>query len=105
MEEMRVPPLSVFVGPWYLQNDYPEWNKSHSLRYHVHLIANDVKLKDAISFTYCIILTAGTTTGAGQEPAKVLETYKWKSHNIEREEGAHASDMRNYFIASEIPEQ
>lgn len=44
MEEVLIPPLSVFVGHMYLQRGDLEWNGLHGLRYDMRAIRSEVQL-------------------------------------------------------------
>lgn len=75
MKEVIIPRLSVFVSPRHLQHGGPKRNVSHKLRYHLYLAPCNEQLKDGIAFAYGDSVTDATITGAGREPAEVVETH------------------------------
>lgn len=79
-----------------------ERNECHRLRYHVYFIPGNVQLKGGIPSTYRDFPTAMTTSWPDREAANMMETGEKEGGNIESEEGAIVSEMRSYFISSEI---
>lgn len=105
MEAMIIPTLSVFVCHWYLQNQGPDCNGSHRLRYHACFIPIDVQLRGAKALASRSPLTTGVTTGADRETANVVEKGDKNGDIVESEEGADVPNMQNQFIASETSKQ
>lgn len=74
MEEITLPPYSVFAGHGYLQHGGAGWRGElddsgnvkygHELRFHTYVVPHDHYLPDIIAFGYGWSLSAGT----GQEP-------------------------------------
>lgn len=101
-EAVVIPPLSVFVGYGYLQHGRRKWSLFHRLRYPLYNIPSDVLLKEAIGFAYWGSPTAGETTGAGQDTAKVVEPHVQERDEVESEERVAVPEMVKYFISSGI---
>lgn len=58
-EQMRIPPISSYVGHGYLQHGFPERKRSEGLSYYVYFIRTDVEHRDAISFAFGDFLPVG----------------------------------------------
>lgn len=52
IKEASIAPYSVFIDHGYLQNGGGEWQGKYGLRYHMYLVAEEVRLKDDIAFAY-----------------------------------------------------
>ena len=48
----QIPPHSIFIGHGYVQHAGAGWSGNHNLRYHIYLIPDGHKLKNAVSFAY-----------------------------------------------------
>lgn len=104
IEEAIILLLSVFVDLSYLQHEGPEWNESQILRNDAYIIQSDVQLTGTVAFTYVDSSTAGATTGASYETAKVLVSHNQDDGYVESDEGEDISEIGNYFISSKILE-
>lgn len=71
----------------------------------MYLIPNDVELKEAKAVTYGESLAVRFTNRDDRGTAKVVETPEQKGDDLESEEIADVSEMRNYFICSAISEE
>lgn len=52
LQEIKIPPNSVFVGNCYQQHSGPGRKGHHGLRYHTYVSSVDYSLQDAIEFGY-----------------------------------------------------
>lgn len=66
MEEVAIPPFSMFIGHGQVQHAGVGWRGSPSLRYHTYISPEGSVLPDAISFSYYWSLE----TGNGSEPVE-----------------------------------
>ena len=62
MEEIDIPPFSLFIGHGYLQHAGAGWRGNHSIRYHTYVVPENHLLPDAIAFAYDWSLKAGNGT-------------------------------------------
>lgn len=76
MEEIMIPPLSMFIGHGYLQHAGAGWRGHHAVRYHTYVAPTSHPLPDAISFAYDWSMSRGDGTNPLEEdpakPPKVL---------------------------------
>lgn len=105
VEEVIILLLSVTVGHGYLQHLKRERNNFYRLRYRVCLSSSDVQPKNAIALVYVDSLTTNTTIGADCESGEVEETHDQVTYDLEGKEAADVSEIENYFMFLEIPEE
>lgn len=53
MKEVTITPSSVFIGHDYFHRAGGECKGKYCLRYHMHLVQEDVKPRDTVAFAYC----------------------------------------------------
>lgn len=83
LDEIRIPPSSVFVDHCYLQQAGSGWNGHHVHQYHIFIIRNDYNSKDAVAFSYGSSLKPwvlwSTKKPNGQKPMSREESDNWSS--------------------------
>lgn len=88
-----------------LQYGSPDCKCSHRFRYHIYFIPSDIQPKNIIALAYGDSQTEGVAAEADWAAAKVLETYGAIRECVKDENDGDVSEMVDYFISSEIPDE